>query len=41
MNKYKIERWEPNAQSWEDALDDYTEAENAALAIELAKDYII
>lgn len=41
MNKYKIERWEPNAQSWEDALDDYTEAENAALAIELAKDYIV
>lgn len=41
MNKYKIERWEPNAQSWEDALDDYTEADSAALAIELAKDYII
>lgn len=41
MNKYKIEQWKPNTQSLEDALNDYAEADNAALAIELAKDYII
>ena len=41
MNKYKIEQWKPNTQSWEDVLNDYAEADSAALAIELAKDYII
>lgn len=41
MNKYKIEHWKPNTQSWEDVLNDYAEADSAALAIELAKDYII
>lgn len=41
MNKYKIEQWMPNTQSWEDVLNDYAEADSAALAIELAKDYII
>lgn len=41
MNKYKIEHWKPNTQSWEDVLDDYAEADSAALAIELAKDHIL
>lgn len=41
MNKYKIEQWIPDTQSWEDVLNDYAEADSAALAIELAKDYII
>lgn len=41
MNKYKIEQWNPNTQSWEDVLNDYAEADSASLAIELAKDYII
>lgn len=41
MNKYKIEQWKPNTQSWEDVLNDYAEADSASLAIELAKDYII
>lgn len=41
MNKYKIEQWKPNTQSWEDVLNDYAEADNAVLAIELAKDYIV
>lgn len=41
MNKYKIEQWMPEKQSWEDVLNDYAEADSAALAIELAKDYII
>lgn len=41
MNKYKIEQWMPNTQSWEDVLNDYAEADSASLAIELAKDYII
>ena len=41
MNKYKIEQWKPNTQSWEDVLNDYAEADSAAIAIELAKDYII
>lgn len=40
MNKYKIEQWKPNTQIWEDVLIDYVEADSAALAIELAKDYI-
>lgn len=40
MNWYKIEQWKPNTQSWEDVLNDYAEADSAALAIELAKDYI-
>lgn len=41
MNKYKIEQWIPDTQSWEDVLNDYVEADSASLAIELAKDYII
>lgn len=41
MNKYKIEQWTPSTQSWEDVLNDYAEADDAALAIELAKDYIV
>ena len=41
MNKYKIEQCKPDMQSWEDALNDYAEADSASLAIELAKDYII
>lgn len=41
MNKYKIEQWNPDTQSWEDVLNDYAEADSSALAIELAKDYII
>lgn len=41
MNKYKIEQWNPDTQSWEDALNDYAEADSASLAIELTKDYII
>ena len=41
MNKYKIEQWKPDTQSWEDVLNDYSEADSASLAIELAKDYII
>lgn len=41
MNKYKIEQWKPNTQSWEDVLNDYAEADSASLAIELTKDYII
>lgn len=41
MNKYKIEQWKPDTQSWEDALNDYAEADSASLAIELTKDYII
>lgn len=41
MNKYRIEQWKPNTQSWEDVLNDYAEADSASLAIELAKDYII
>lgn len=44
MNKYKIEQWMPDVGlggSWKDVLNDYAEADSAALAIELAKDYII
>lgn len=44
MNKYKIERWMPDVGlggSWEDVLNDYAEADSAALAIGLAKNYII
>ena len=41
MNKYKIEQWKPDTQSWEDVLNDYAEADSASLAIDLAKDYII
>lgn len=44
MSLYKIEQWMPNVGlegSWEDILNDYAEADSAALAIELAKDYII
>ena len=41
MNKYKIEQWNPDTQSWEDVLNDYAEADSASLAIELAKDHII
>ena len=41
MNKYKIEKWVPDTQSWEDVLNDYAEADSASLAIKLTKDYII